>query len=163
MDRQEPLFLYYYLGVAGVSVMRGIFLCCARTLVVSLRLQSELQSSHTSLVVVTCGILVLQPGIKPSSPALQCRFLTTGKSQQEPVLTVIPHLYISLSCNLPPLNFGSKFLCFTTLALSSPCFTTLSSSLPIHFLAMSILLFRCLAKLLDFRNILNFQILFLVL
>ena len=82
------------------------------SLVVSLRLQSERQSSQTSVVVVTCGILVLQTGIKPSSPALQCRFLTTGKSQQEPVLTVIPHLYIYLPCNLPPLNVGSEFSMF---------------------------------------------------
>ena len=34
---------------------------------------------------VACGILVPQPGVKPVSPALQGRFLTTGppeKSQQ---------------------------------------------------------------------------------
>ena len=31
---------------------------------------------------MACGILVPQPGIKPTSPALECGFLTTGPPEK---------------------------------------------------------------------------------
>ena len=48
-------YLYIYLAVLGLSCS-GQPLCCP----------------------AACGILVCRPGVEPMSPALQCRFLTTG-------------------------------------------------------------------------------------
>ena len=38
---------------------------------------------------MACGILVPQPGIKPASPALEGRFLTTGPPEKSPYLFFI--------------------------------------------------------------------------
>ena len=43
--------------------------------------------AHRLSCPVACGILVPQPGIKPMSPALQGRFLTTGPPGKSPLLS----------------------------------------------------------------------------
>ena len=74
-------YLFVYLAASG--------LCCV-TWVLSLRCMDSLVGAHVrqsrgSVVrahglscSTACGILVPRPGITPTSPALQGRFLTTG-------------------------------------------------------------------------------------
>lgn len=58
-----------YSAVWGLScVMWDLLLCCVSSVV----------AAHGLSCSAACRILVLQPGIKPSSPALQSEFLTTG-------------------------------------------------------------------------------------
>ena len=58
-----------YLAVWGLScVMWDPLLCCVGSVV----------AAHGLSCSAACSILVLQPGIKPASPALQSEFLTTG-------------------------------------------------------------------------------------
>ena len=55
---------------------------------------------HTSLLPEPCGILVPRPGMKPTSPALEGRFLTTGPPGKSPVLSVSFLTYL-WSASLP--------------------------------------------------------------
>ena len=63
-------FFFFYCVAAGRTfvVLCGIFPCCALTVVAGGRLSCS----------KACGVLVPRPGIKPVSPALEGRFLTTG-------------------------------------------------------------------------------------
>ena len=73
------------------SMLIFILLINSATLSLSCVMQ-DLSFQHTDLVVtvhvlscsIACGILVPQPGIKPSSPALQDRFLTSGPPGKSP-------------------------------------------------------------------------------
>ena len=61
--------IFIYLTASGLSCgMQDLSLRCADSLTVVRQLSCS----------TTCGILVPQPGIKPVSPALESRFLTTG-------------------------------------------------------------------------------------
>ena len=62
-----------YLAVSGLSCgMQNLSLWCSGSAVEAQRL----------ICPTTCGILVPQSGIKPESPALEGRFLTTGPSRK---------------------------------------------------------------------------------
>ena len=70
-------------------------------------------SGHTSLLPVACGILIPRPGLKPTSPALEGRFLTpglslasTGPPGKSPVLLIS---FLSVVC-LPPLIIPSSHM-----------------------------------------------------
>ena len=81
-------YLFVYLAASGLGCS-GWALCCV---VGDLPLQWILELWHTSSVVVACrlscsmagGILIPWPGIEPSSPALQGRFLTSGPQGKSP-------------------------------------------------------------------------------
>ena len=79
------IFLFWLCWVSfvvwGSLLWHAVFSCGVRA-----SLGVAWGPAHTSSVVVAlglscfaaCGMLVPQPGIKPESPALECRFLTTG-------------------------------------------------------------------------------------
>ena len=83
------ILVFIYLAVSGLGwgmqdlhcIMRDVSLQCTDSLVMSHRLQSTWASllvAHELSCSTTRRIVVLQPVIKPTSPALQGRFLTTG-------------------------------------------------------------------------------------
>ena len=92
LTNAKPAFLFllfFYFGCAGSSLWCGA-LCCGMLSFCSCSVRASLGVAwgleHTSSVVVAlglscfaaCGMLVPQPGIEPESPALECRFLTSG-------------------------------------------------------------------------------------
>ena len=73
--------IFIYLAVSGLSCgMRDLSLWQAGSVVAAPGLSScgAWALECIGLVALTCGILVLRPGIEPTSPALEGGFLTTG-------------------------------------------------------------------------------------
>ena len=74
-------YLFVYLVASGLHcVVWVLSLRCMDSLVVAHVHQSwgSVVRAHGLSCSAACGILVPRPGIKPTSPALQGRFLTTG-------------------------------------------------------------------------------------
>ena len=83
-----------------------------------------------SLVVVhrfscsmVCGIVVPQPGIKPTSPALQGGFLTTGPQRKSQQSNVLRKKYLFIICTKVPCRVAGTLL-FALPGMPSPSFTT---------------------------------------
>ena len=70
-DLDFKTFLFIYLAVLGLSCGTGD-LCCVMLCAGSVVVEGRLSCSEA------CRTLVSRPGIEPTSPALQGRFLTTG-------------------------------------------------------------------------------------
>ena len=62
-------------GLTLFSFLKFYLFGCVRSHLGHAGSFAELRQLSYSMV---CGILVLLPGIEPTSPAWQCRFLTTG-------------------------------------------------------------------------------------
>jgi hypothetical protein len=62
--------------------------------------------------LVTCGILVLWSGMKPISPALEGRFLTTGSPGKSKCITFSSHCLLfhsfPLNCSIFPVQHVSN-------------------------------------------------------
>ena len=117
----KDLFIYFYLATSDLSCgMWDLSLQHTDSLVGVYRLQS----SWTLVVVmhglscsVACGILVPQPEIKPSSPALKGKFLTPGPPRKSlnqllispGLLQCLPWGQVSL---LPPGTYSRDKLIF---------------------------------------------------
>ena len=78
------LFIYLFIWLHPVLVSaRGIFSAACRIFCCSVwalhcGAQASLVVAHRLSCLAACGILVSQPGIEPTSAALEGRFLTTG-------------------------------------------------------------------------------------
>ena len=70
---------------------------------------SSVVTVHRLSFSVAYGVLLPPPGVKPSSPALQGRFLTTGPAGKVPVMLIFP---CGLSSFGPDPQFPSLYPAF---------------------------------------------------
>ena len=72
---------------------------------------------------LTCGILVSQPGIEPTSPTLEGRFLTTGPPGSVPLQSLLVIKWFSSVINIQPRagNFSPNGKPHPTPPSSLPC------------------------------------------
>ena len=77
------LIFYLFIWLRGVLVIALRILRCSLR-ILKLRLMGSVVVASGLSCIVACRILVLQPGIEPTSSALQGRFLTTGPPGKSP-------------------------------------------------------------------------------
>lgn len=115
---KQCLFLFFWLHWV-LAVAHGIFQCTGcSSWTTGCSMVGSVVALHGHRCRRPCGVLVFQPGIKPASPALEGRFITTrpaGKSRQNNFLIFLPSKQWEIHCLKREASHLSTIICYSTI------------------------------------------------